>query len=177
MIRNSSIQAWIATHLLNFNRWVDASVSIFLWDFLWSNVFPFHIQIFEYLARVAWAWPMLASQIAYRPRQRPQGQKCLLHRHLLVFTYPTWTLELGKNQISKALDIWVRSLQSIFEKNGRQKYVSWWPYLGRISINRRWTVGSRRLEHGRDDKSGVPLTTLLPHQLYKPFFSREGGTY
>ena len=95
----------------------------------------------------------------------------------LLFTYLTWTLELGKNQISKALDIWVRSLQSIFEKNGRQKYVSWWPYLGRISINRRWTVGSRRLEHGRDDKSGVPLTTLLPHQLYKPFFSREGGRY
>ena len=27
-------------------------------------------------------------------------------------------------------------------------------------------------QEGRDDKSGVALTTLLPHQLYNPFFSR-----
>ena len=26
-------------------------------------------------------------------------------------------------------------------------------------------------QEGRDDKSGVALTTLLPHQLYNPFFS------
>ena len=25
-------------------------------------------------------------------------------------------------------------------------------------------------QEGRDDKSGVALTTLLPHQLYKPLF-------
>ena len=41
------------------------SVSIFSEACLWWNIFSFDIQMFEYLARVAWALPTLASQIAY----------------------------------------------------------------------------------------------------------------
>ena len=68
-------------------------------------------------------------------------------------------------------------------------------YLGQISINRRWTVGRRDgatvgrqigcrsnnsatsstfekkgMKRG-DEEDEVALTTLPPHQLYKPFFS------
>ena len=78
------------------------SISFFE-TFLWSNVFPFHIQIFEYLAREAWALPMLAGQIAYRPRQRPQGQKCLIHLFLVHISRVRWKTKYLNTELSHSM--------------------------------------------------------------------------
>ena len=90
------------------------SVSIFSEACLWWNIFSFDIQMFEYLARVAWALPTLASQIAYIDPDRGHRVKITSSLSSFKIQYKVSPVSRLEYQITSHELLWQESLSTVF---------------------------------------------------------------